>query len=122
MMRYPNLRYGNPAEFRHYAQGLPVKEIARRLRRSERSIRDWLSGAERLPWWVPEILRLQMLEHALRMQQMGMQATRARLGLVEKTAIVYQFSAASDTNSQAACLPCSHDEHCMQPDLFQSVA
>ncbi len=32
-MRYPNLRYGNPTELRHYAQSVPVKDLARQLRR-----------------------------------------------------------------------------------------
>jgi hypothetical protein len=24
-MKYPNTRYGNPEEFRYYAQGMPIK-------------------------------------------------------------------------------------------------
>lgn len=35
IMRYHNLRYGNPHEFAYYVQGMPIKDVARRLRRSE---------------------------------------------------------------------------------------
>ncbi|WP_211468502.1 helix-turn-helix domain-containing protein [Collimonas silvisoli] len=90
-MKYPNQRYGNPAALTYYAAGLPVQEIARRLKRSERSIRNWLSGAEKLPWWVPEILRLQQLERDQRLRQMNIQPVRVKLGLVGKTATLYEL-------------------------------
>ena len=69
-MRYPNLRYGNPTEFAYYAMGVPLADLARRLRRDERTVRDWLSGRARVPWWVPEIMRLNRLEADLRHRQM----------------------------------------------------
>ena len=69
-MRYPNLRYGNPTEFAYYAMGLTLPELSRRLRRDERTVRDWLSGRARVPWWVPEIMRLKRLEADLRHRQM----------------------------------------------------
>ena len=69
-MRYPTLRYGNRAEFAFYATGIPLPELARRLRRDERTIRDWLSGRARVPWWVPEIMRLKRMEAELRHRQM----------------------------------------------------
>ncbi len=81
-MRYPNRRYGNPAEMAYYTMGVPVKVIARRMRRDERTIRDWLTGRAKVPWWVPEILRLQHLENDLRSRQMGMGALAPRLGVV----------------------------------------
>ena len=90
-VRYPNIRYGNPNELGHYAQNVPIKDLARRLRRSERSVRDWLSGSKKVPFWVPELIRLQNLEHTERMRQMGMNPLRASLGLVTKTATVYEF-------------------------------
>ena len=90
-MRYPNLRYGNPAELRHYAQFRQVSDIARQLRRSERSVRNWLSEAEKMPWWVPEIIRLQKMEHDEMLRQMNMVPRRAALGLVTNTGVVYQF-------------------------------
>ena len=61
-MRYPNLRYGNPTELIYYATGIPLPVLARRLRRDERTVKDWLSGKTRVPWWVPELLRLQQME------------------------------------------------------------
>lgn len=69
-MRFPNLRYGNPTEFAYYAMGRTHAELARALRRDERTIRDWLSGRARVPWWVPEIMRLKRLEADLRHRQM----------------------------------------------------
>jgi hypothetical protein len=69
-VRYPNLRYGNPTEFTYYAMGVPLADLARRLRRDERTVRDWLSGRARVPWWVPEIMRLKRLEADLRHRQM----------------------------------------------------
>lgn len=86
-MRYPNQRYGNPTEFRYYAMGVPLAVLARRLRRDERTVRDWLSGRTRVPWWVPEILRLKHLESDLRHRQMGMGALPARLGVVSADVI-----------------------------------
>lgn len=69
-MRYPNLRYGNPTEFAYYAMGRPLKDLAKSLRRDERTVRDWLSGRARVPWWVPEIMRLRRMELELRQRQM----------------------------------------------------
>lgn len=81
-MRYPNLRYGNPTELAYYAMGVPRERLARILRRDERTVRDWLSGRTRVPWWVPELLRLRHLEADLRHRQMGMGPLPARLGVV----------------------------------------
>jgi hypothetical protein len=98
-LRYPNLRYGNPNELNYYAQGIPVKELARRLRRSERSVRNWLTGAQRVPWWIPELLRLQHWEHIEKMRQMNVPVPRARLGVV-KSATVYEFPSAQRLDDQ----------------------
>lgn len=71
-MRYPNLRYGNPTELQYYitAYGGDIKHVARILRRSERSLTDWANGRARVPWWVPEILRLKRMEADERHRQM----------------------------------------------------
>ena len=68
-MRYPNLRYGNPTELNYYALGMPLAVLARRLRRDERTVKDWLAGKTRVPWWVPEVLRLQQMESREMMRQ-----------------------------------------------------
>ncbi len=95
-MKYPNLRYGDPAALAFYTQFYPEKErvrmLARQLRRSERSVRDWLSGAKKMPWWVPEIIRLQRMEHVEMMRQMGMQPVRQRLGVMTGKVIVFPQS------------------------------
>ena len=90
-MRYPNLRYGNPLEFNYYTQGIPIKEIAKRLRRSERCILNWQRGTHKIPFWVPELLRLWNKEHCERMRQMGMFAPRPRLGQVHPTGEILEF-------------------------------
>jgi hypothetical protein len=68
-MRYPNLRYGKLAELQHYAAARTLQQLARELRRSERSVRDWLTGRERVPFWVPELLRLREYEHWQRVRE-----------------------------------------------------
>jgi hypothetical protein len=88
-MQYPNLRYGKPEEMRYYALAYgDTAQLARTLRRSERSIKDWLSGTARVPWWVPEILRLKKMEHDQMIYQMTGRITRARLGIVQAGTIV----------------------------------
>lgn len=89
-MRYPNLRYGNPEELRHYLMhyGDDISLLARVLRRSERSVKDWLSGASKVPWWVPEILRLRQMEHAQMVYQMTGRQTLARLGVVKDGTVI----------------------------------
>jgi hypothetical protein len=89
-MRHPNRRYGNPTEFLFYAGSIPVADLARRLRRSERTIRNWLHGREKLPWWVPEIMRLQNMEHTERMRQMGFLAQETRLGVVKGAVLEFR--------------------------------
>jgi len=77
-MRYPNLRYGNPAELAYYitTDHGTIKDIARRLRRDERTVRDWASGKKRVPWWVPEIMRLKRMESYQQLRQMNITPQR----------------------------------------------
>lgn len=89
-MKYPNLRYGNPEQLRYYAASIPLPVLAKRLRRSERSVKDWLEGRAKVPWWVPEILRLQEYESWMTLRQMGVSKTAKRLGLVSADVIDYQ--------------------------------
>jgi len=86
-VRYPNLRYGNPTEMAFYAMGVPLPTLAKRLRRDERTVRDWLNARTRVPWWVPEIMRLQRLEADLRHRQMGFGALAPTLGVVSADVI-----------------------------------
>lgn len=85
-MKYPNLRYGNPTEMAYYAMGIPLADLARMLRRDERTVRDWLSGKQRVPWWVPEYMRLRRMESVERSRQMRMNAD-PRLGIVRADVI-----------------------------------
>lgn len=84
-MRYPNTRYGNPTEMQFYTQGIPIKELSKRLKRSEKSIRAWLNGDRKIPWWIPELLRLQQMEHTAIMRQMSFKQPGTKLGLVGST-------------------------------------
>ncbi len=86
-MRFPNLRYGNPTEFAHYSLGIPLPDLARTLRRDERTVRDWLSAKQRVPWWVPEYMRLRQMEQADIRRQMNMTALGPRLGVVRGAVI-----------------------------------
>lgn len=88
-MRYPTTRYGHHGEFEFWMQGHSIKVIAKRLKRSERSVHDWLTGKRKIPWWVPEILRLQHYEYQDRLRQMGISPPRRRLAIV--TADIFQF-------------------------------
>jgi hypothetical protein len=91
-MRFPNLRYGNPTEFAFYCMGRSNADVAKTLRRDERTVRDWLSGRAKLPWWVPEIMRLKRMEMLDRQRQMfGAVTARAdytQLGVVQPGAVL----------------------------------
>lgn len=91
-MRMPNLRYGDIDELVFYADGRSAKDLARMLRRSERSVNDWLTGKQRCPWWVPELLRLRAMESRERHRQMGFAPATKRLGIV--VGDVIRFNAA----------------------------
>jgi hypothetical protein len=82
LVRYPNQRYGNPSELAYYAMGRSEADLARMLRRDERTVRDWLTGRRKVPFWVPELLRLRAWEAAERHRQMGFEPLRRSLGLV----------------------------------------
>lgn len=87
-MRYPNLRYGNPTELAFYAAFWgDVPRLAKFLRRDERTVRDWINAKTRVPWWVPEILRLKRMEAELRHQQMGFGRLAPALGVVSADVI-----------------------------------
>lgn len=73
-MRYKNTRYGNPEELRHYVEHRSISEVAKSLKRSERSIKDWLNGVKKMPFWVPELLRLRDMEKAQMLRSMGIRA------------------------------------------------
>ena len=62
--------------------GMSVVDLARTLRRDERTVRDWLSGKQRMPCWVPEYMRLRQMEQADIPRQMNMTALGPRLGIV----------------------------------------
>lgn len=88
-MRYPNKRYAPVSHLQHEALGWTNEKLAEHLRRDERTIRDWLSGRQKVPWWVPEILRLERYEkhHQLR-RMLSSDLPLAKLGIVEGGKVV----------------------------------
>ena len=89
VLQYPNRRYGNPAAMRHYAMWYgSVPALAKALKRSERSVRNWLSGKAKVPWWVPEIMRLQQMEHNDTARQITGRLVGVRLGIVAGGTVV----------------------------------
>ncbi|MBU9320408.1 hypothetical protein KTE24_07015 [Burkholderia gladioli] len=74
-MRYPNMRYGKTAEFHYYAQSRAINDIARELRRSERTVSDWMLGRQRVPWWAVEVLRLRAIEREAAHQRLQLALT-----------------------------------------------
>ncbi len=82
-LRYKNLRYGNPTAMVHYAMWYgDTKTLAKALRRDERTVADWLAAKTKVPWWVPEIMRLQKMEHDAMVYQMTGRQNAARLGVI----------------------------------------
>ncbi|MBN9461588.1 MAG: hypothetical protein J0H00_10220 [Burkholderiales bacterium] len=62
---------GNPEQAAAYCNGVPIEIIARRLRRHPRTVRDWLTGRRKMPWWVPELLQLQHEAAVRSLREMG---------------------------------------------------
>jgi len=90
-MRYPNTRYGCPGTMEYYAQGRTIKELAKHLKRSERTVKDWMEGKKKIPFWVPELLRLQHKEHIEMLRQMNLKPLRLKLGIVGHNATIIEF-------------------------------
>lgn len=88
-MRYPNKRYAHPDELRYYMRNMKPAELAAYLKRDERTVKNWLSGAVRCPWWVPELLRLRAYEVHNQLRQMGIDQKLCRLGIVKKSQVFY---------------------------------
>lgn len=89
-MRYPNRRYGDPAQVAYYAMGMSEADLARVLRRSQRCVHDWLTGRTKVPWWVPELLRLRHMEYSERLRQMNMVPVMRRFGIVSGNVIEFR--------------------------------
>jgi hypothetical protein len=67
----------------HYAMAYSdVRTLARSLRRDERTVKDWLSAKKKVPFWVPELLRLRHMEACELNRQMRVYGPKAVLGVV----------------------------------------
>ena len=63
--------------------------MAKRLKRSEKSINNYLLYKTKMPWWIPELLRLQRMEAVERTRQMRMTPIIKRYNL--KTGQIINF-------------------------------
>ncbi len=98
-MFHPNARYGNPAEFRAYTAGMSIPQIAKVLHRHPRSIHDWLTGRKRVPYWVPELLRLRHENAMHSLRQMGINPRAAVVNIGSKRSEP-KFHGQADTSQQ----------------------
>jgi hypothetical protein len=68
----------------HYALSYAdITHLAKSLRRDERTVRDWLNAKRKVPFWVPELLRLRHMERNEIARQMGIYGRTALLGVVK---------------------------------------
>lgn len=108
-MRYPNTRYGDPNVMKYYAQGMSIKQLAKRLKRSEKSVKQWLSFEKKVPYYVPELLRLWNMEQEMIMRQMGFEKQDLKLGIVKGDVIQFtrerSRSNLTSARSTASSLP-----------------
>ncbi len=104
-MRYPNTRYGNPTELQYYSQGLSEKELAKELKRSEKTVKNWLQGKYKIPFWVPELMRLRHLEAEIKFKQMGIEGYRQRFGIVKADVLEFKPIAHILDNIETDSLP-----------------
>lgn len=63
-MRYPNVRFADPAEFSRCCAGYSLQRLARMLRHDQATVQAWLDGKRLIPWWALQILRLKRMEMA----------------------------------------------------------
>lgn len=61
-MHDPSRRWANPAEFDYYARVYNARTLAKMLKRTSRTIRDWQRGARPIPSWTIDVLRLSNIE------------------------------------------------------------
>ncbi|MFA9273415.1 MAG: hypothetical protein ACEQSE_00955 [Candidatus Aquirickettsiella gammari] len=100
-MKYPHQRYADHTHFQHYAAGWSNKALAKHLKRSERTIKDWLSGAQKVPFWVPELLRLERYEKHHQLNSMGINQKLAKLGMVHGHVINFPTAKAQPFNPES---------------------
>lgn len=119
-MRYPNLRYGNPTEMQYYAIAYALHDLARRLRRDERTVKDWLSGRQRVPFWVPELLRLWQAEHLEFQRRSGFENIPVHLGGVTRAGVIELHR--MDVKKPQPMTALRLDEFDVSPGAISSVA
>jgi predicted transcriptional regulator len=57
-MKYPHVRYADHDALVYYAAGWRLSELAKHLKRDKRTIRRWLSGEYKAPWFIPTVLKM----------------------------------------------------------------
>ena len=97
---------------RFYSQGRSIQELSKILKRDEKTIKGWLDYKNKMPWWVPEILRLYQMEQADIRRQIFQSKQYAKLGIVKDNMLLFpnvsphrQTSPAKTTSQQAGAAP-----------------
>lgn len=97
------------------------RELCRSLGRCERTVKDWLNERTAIPLWVIAVLRLEVLEHELKLQQMGFKNVKKHLKQPQSS----HFSNSPGVNDDVFELPAYQDEldvwsQCDYNELLQS--
>jgi hypothetical protein len=61
-------------------------------------VKNWVDGKSKIPWWVPELMRLRDMEARERHRQMGFTSFPNRLGYVSGD--VLQFPTKKDSKNE----------------------
>jgi len=82
----PSRKWALHSEWCYERQGLSFKALARKLRTGRKTLNAWDVGTRPVPHWAPQVLRLQRIESASYLRQLGRPDPRndsaARTGLV----------------------------------------
>ncbi|GAQ30855.1 hypothetical protein SAMD00023378_4538 [Ralstonia sp. NT80] len=71
MAKNPARKWANHAEWCYERQGIPLNALKRKLKSTLRTIRAWDDGTRPVPHWAPQVLRLQRMESAAYLRQLG---------------------------------------------------
>lgn len=99
MAKNPSRKWATHAEWCYERQGLPMKALTRKLKTHKRTITSWDTGLRPVPHWAPQVLRLQRLESAGYLRQLGRPDPRND---VPATSALVSLSPASSVGSARA--------------------
>lgn len=71
MAKNPARKWATHAEWCYERQGMSLNALKRKLKSTPKTIRAWDDGTRPVPHWAPQVLRLQRLESASYLRQLG---------------------------------------------------